>query len=596
MQKKILDTVVAATLLFGVSACGSDAGTSTASSTSEPITVVAGSNASTNMPADWSAVLGPAEATREQTGDGFQLGTQTHFSQGWDAALLDLTSQLGTHTIRDTVSWTSVERIRGQYDFNSSAVATLDRFCASGGKITLTIVPKNALYDAGVSVYSVDGQAGYANYLVALAERFGSCLSALEIGNEVNGGATLDYPAGYDHATTYVSTLRTLYPRVKAVSPAVTILGGSTNAIGTGFLETLFAVGMLSVIDGVAVHPYRNTPEGIDIEIAHLKDVMARYGTPKPIWATEYSFGLSNQREQAAALVKSAVQLYASGVTHANWYALIEQKTFPNMGLFVGQSPKLSATAFRMMQDSILPYGAPVRIDTQGRPVNLFKIGTNRWVVWGGDTVVDFGSGATIRDVLGNQLVSDGRVVATAEPVIVENASSYGFEDGSVVADSLYQFGSGDWSYYRRAKTGVETALGWFDNDFTSYFGDRWSKPLRINNDSAATAGDAANPTRAVIRYKAPRTMSVDVGVCLSKTVGGDGVDYLVEKNGVLITAGVLTNSAILTGMKVDLNPNDRVDVSFGPNKIAGTDTLRYRIIIRRGGGSAAEICSSSTL
>ncbi len=595
MLKKVLDTIVAATLLSSVSACGNDVGTTTTSPTSSGVTVVAGgSAASSSSTAVWSAGLAPAEGTSAQP-EGFQFGTQTHFSQGWDAALLNLTSQLGTRMIRDTVSWASVERVRGQYDFSGSAVATLDRFCAGGGKITLTIVPKNALYDRGVSVYSADGQTGYANYLVALAERFGPCLSALEIGNEVNGGTTLDYPAGYDRATTYVSTLRTLHPRVKAIAAGVTILGGSTNAIGTGFLDSLFAVGMLSVIDAVAVHPYRSTPEGIDIEIGHLKDVMARYGTPKPIWATEYSFGLSNQREQAAALVKSVVQLYASGVTHANWYALIEQKTFPNMGLFVGQSPKMSATAFRMLQDKLLPYGAPVRIDTQGRPINLFRIGTNRWVVWGGDTVVNFGSGATVRDLLGNQLESGGRVVATTEPVIVENASSYALEDGSVVADSLYQFGLGNWSYLRRDKSGVETPLGWFDNDFTSYFGDRWSKPLRINNDSAATAGDAANPIRAVVRYMAPQTMSVDVGVCLSKTVGGDGIDYLVEKNGTPVTAGVLTNSAILAGMRMDLAPNDRVDVSFGPNKIAGTDALRYRIVIRRGGGSAAEVCSTNS-
>lgn len=600
MQKKVFGAIVVATLLSSVAAWAISGNTTTTSSPMPGVVIVAAGGSSeaptTSTAAGWSAALVAAGPANIQPDSGFQFGTQTHFGQGWNAALLNLTSQLGTHTIRDTANWASVERIRGRYDFSSSAVATLDRFCASGGKITLTIVPKNALYDGGVSVYSANGQTGYTNYLVALAKRFGTCLSALEIGNEVNGAGTLNYPAGYDRATTYVSTLRTLYPRVKAIAPAVTILGGSTNAIGTGFLDSLFAVGMLSVIDAVAVHPYRSTPEGIDIEIAHLKEVMGRYGTAKPIWATEYSFGLSNQREQAAALVKSVVQLYAAGVTHANWYALIEQTSFPNMGLFVGQSGKMSATAFRMVEDKLLPYGAPIRIDTQGRPINLFKIGTDRWVVWGDDTVINFGGGATVRDVLGNQIGSGGRVVAATEPVIIENASSYGFEDGSVIADSLYQFGSGDWSYLRRAKTGVETALSWFDNDFTSYLGDRWSKPLRINNDSAATAGDAANPTRAVIRYKAPRRMSVDVGVCLSKTVGGDGVDYLIQKNGTQIIAGVLTNSAILAGMKMDLAPNDRLDVSFGPNKIAGTDTLRYRIIIRRGGRSAAEICSTSSL
>jgi hypothetical protein len=600
MQKKVMGAIVSATLLSSVAAWAIGAETTNTSSSTQSsavtvVTAVNGATSNTNTNSDWSAALASAGTSENRPADGFNFGVQTQFSQGWNPALLDLTTQIGTRAIRDTVSWASAERTRGTYDFSGSPVATLDRFCAQGGKLTLTIVPKNILYDGGVSVYSAAGQTAYAAYLVALAKHFGTCLSALEIGNEVNGAGTLDYPTSYNRAATYVSTLRTLYSRVKAAAPGVTVLGGSTNAIGTGFLDSLFAAGMLGVIDAVAVHPYRSTPEGIDIEIAHLKDVMARYGTPKPIWATEYSFGLGNQREQAAALVKSVVQLYATGVTHANWYALIEQSAFPNMGLFVGQAGKLSATAFRTVESKLLPYGAPVRIDTQGRPVNLFRIGADRWVVWGDDTVINFGSGASVRDVLGNPLANGGRVVATAEPVIVENASGYGFEDGSVVADSLYQFGGAGWSYFRRDKKGVETALGWFDNDFTSYFGDRWSKPLRINNDSAATAGDATTPIRAVIRYKAQQTMSVDVGVCLSKTVGGDGVDYLVEKNGIKITAGVLTSSAILTGMKVGLVPSDRLDVSFGPNKVAGTDALRYRIIIRRGGRSAAEVCSATT-
>jgi hypothetical protein len=601
MQRIVFGGVTAATLLSGVAwAIGSNTTTNLSTLPSSSVTVVTGgtstSSSAVRVDSNWSTALAVVPPTTVPLSNGFEFGVQTHFSQGWDPALLDLTTQIGTHNIRDTVSWASAERTRGKFDFSGAAVATLKRFCAGGGRLTLTIVPKNPLYDAGLSVYSASGQTAYADYLAALTGQFGSCLSAVEIGNEVNGDGTLDYPAGYDRATTYVSTLRTLYTRIKAVAPAVTVLGGSTNAIGTGFLDTLFAAGMLNFIDGVAVHPYRNTPEGIDLEIAHLTDVMARYGAPKPIWATEYSFGIADQRDQAAALVKSVVQLYSAGVTHANWYALIEQKAFPNMGLFVGQNAKYSAGAFRMAETRLLPYGKPVRIDTRGRPINLFWIGTDRWVAWGDDTVINFGSGSTVRDVLGNPVGNGGRVIVGDEPVIVENAASYGFEDGTVVADSLYQFGTGSWSYYRRAKTGVETALGWFDNDFTSYFGDRWSRPLRINNNSAAVAGDATNPTRAVVRYTASQTMRLDVGVCLSKTVGGDGVDYLVERNGAKLAAGVLTNTTTLSGLKVDLARNDRLDVSFGPNKVAGTDALRYRIVLRRGDRNAAQICSVNTV
>lgn len=598
MRRMSFAGIVAATMVSGAAAWAMASGSMSADTraSTDAVQVVSGGNeiASNAAPAGWPVAGGSGVAPSTPAGSDFVFGVQTHFSQGWGASVLDAVSRLDVHNLRDTVAWAAAERSRGFYDFSSPAVATLDRFCRQGGKLTLTIVPKNPLYDGGVTVYSTAGQAGYAAYLAALATRFGSCLSALEVGNEVNGAGTLNYPAGYDRAATYVSTLRMLYPRVKAAAPHVAILGGSTNAIGTGFLATLFAAGMLNAVDGIAVHPYRSTAEGIDLEIARLRTVMAGYGTPKPIWATEYSFGLSDQSEQASALIKSAIQLRASGVRQANWYAVLEQKHFPYMGLVDQAGEKLAAQALRTLKTRLLPYGVPQEIDSQGRPIKLYRLGADRWIVWGDEVTMDFGPSATVRNMLGTVVGSGGHVRVSDAPLIVEGTTQFSFGEDPVIGDSLYQFGGADWSYFRRDRNGVETKLGWFDTDFTSHFGDRWSKPLRINIDSAATAGDARSPMRAVVRYTAPRTMSVDVGLCLSKTVSGDGVDYLVEKNGQKLAAGVLVSRATLSGLKMNLARGDRLDVSFGPNQVAGGDALRYRIVIGRHDRNGAAICTAT--
>lgn len=529
----------------------------------------------------------PAPAT------GFQFGVQTHFSQGWQPSWLALTSQIGTRVIRDTVNWASVEKTPGTYVFTGTAIDTLAGFCATGGKLSLTIVPRNALYDDGKMVYSTAGQAAFATYLRKLLDRFGGCVTALEIGNEINGNNALDYPAGYDQSQTYVATLRAMYQPLKTAHPEVSILGGSTNTIGTGFLDKMFAAGMLDVVDGVAVHPYRPEAEGIDLEITHLNDVMRRYGTPKPVWATEYSYGVPDPRLASASLVKSVLLLYASGVTHANWYALVEQSGFPYMGLFASNTIKPVGVAYRAVVDHILPFGAPVRVNLGTRPIYLYKIGADRYVVWGGGGTIAFTGTTTLRDMYGAVIPggAGGAITIRPEPVIVSGATGYTLGEDSVIADTLLQYGVAPWTYLRRNGAGKNTALDLFDNKFTSYFGDIWSQPLRINTTSAAPSGDGAAPMRAVIRYTAPKAMQVDLNACFMKAVAGDGVDYRIERNGVALATGVLIDKIMITALPVNVAAGDRIEISFGPNKTYGNDLLSYHATLNKRGAVAPALC-----
>jgi hypothetical protein len=532
------------------------------------------------------AVL-PAAAAVMPAGATFDFGTQTHFHQGWSASTMGLVGQVGARLLRDTVPWGSSEKAPGVYDFSGAANATLLGHCATGGRLILTIVPSHPLYDGSRSVHSDAGRAAYANYVAALLRRFGACVSAIEVGNEVNGEGVLNYPAGLARGATYTALLQKLYATVKPAFPGVSILGGSTNAVGTGFMEELFKAGALAHVDGLAVHPYRSSGDGLALEIERLNTVMARYGAPKPIWATEFSYDKTDQRQVAAGMVQSVVELYAAGVTRASWYSLIDQQWFPNMGMFKGTAIKPAGQAYRMLADRVLPFGKPVRVDTGTLPITAYRIGTDRWIAWGATATLTFNRQVLVRDVVGNSVAAGTRVTLGAEPVLIEGATAFTITDAPVLADTLLQWGKAPWSYVRRGN-GVDTALGWFDNDFTSYFGDRWSKPLRINNSSAAPAGTGAAPMRAIVRYTAPVAQSVELNACLNKSAAtGDGVDYRVEHNGRLLSSGVLVSANAIRALRLQLAAGDRVDLVVGPNQTYGGDSFNYRVTLNRPGFAA---------
>jgi hypothetical protein len=591
-----------ACLAYGAfAATASFSGSSSAVSkpaSSDAIVVVSGGSTATTttkgaLTSAWAASSsagGSLIKTMGKPGDMFSFGVQTHFSQGWSPTWLGLADQVGARSLRDTVTWAAVETKPGVYDFSIPAMQTLTKFCATDGKLILTIVAKNKLYDGGRAVYSDAGHTAYAKYVHALLDKFGGCVSAIEVGNEINSGDNLDYPAGTDEPRTYVATLRRLKQIVKPAYPGVTILGGSTNAVGTGFLEKLFAVGALDAMDGVAVHPYRGIAEGLDDEITHLRDVMRKYGNPVPIWATEFSYDTTDKAAAASGLVKSAALLNASGVDHASWYALVDQKWFPNMGLFTGTTIKPTGLAYQNIMQKLFAYGRATRVDTGDSLVYLYRFGTDRWLVWGAPRTLTFFGAPVIRDIYGKARTG-ARVEIGNEPIIVEQASGYSMSDSDVVADSMLQYGGGPWSYLRRGSDNKETGLSIFDNDFTSYMGDRWSKPLRINNNSAAPAGTGSNPIRAVVRYTSPKAQQLDLDACFSKEVSGDGVDYKILRNGVTAASGILTDKAVIRSLALDVAPGDKVDLIVGPNQTYGGDGFRYRLrLTARGRG--APLCS----
>lgn len=506
------------------------------------------------------------------------LGVQTHFSQGWPQSTLALAQQSGAPMLRDSLPWAEAEKVRGAYNLGGPAAQALQAACAGGQRLLLTAVPVNLLYDGGQWVSSPAGNAAFAAYLGALSERFGTCLAAIEVGNEINGPGTLLYPAGVNRAAAYVATLKAVRTRIGG---RTAILGGSTNTIGTGFLKTLFAAGMLGEVDGITVHPYRSRAEGLDVELGALNAAMDTAGRRVPIWASEFSLDARDQPLAAGELVKQATMLSAAGAAQASWYALVDQRWYPAMGLYAGTSPKAQAGAFRQMQ-RVLAAGRPERLDLGDPLLFAYRIGRDTTVVWGAPRTLVV-EGGLVSDAAGQPVASPA---VSESPLVITGTTAIRFGSSAWIADTLMGWGTPQWRYAVRLKADATYRLPLFDDQFTSYFGDRWYRPLRINTTSAAPGGTGAAPMRAVWRYVAPAAQAIDLGGCFAKAAAGDGVDLAITAGGKLLWRGVLTSQLQLPPLSTELAGGDAIELVAGPNQTAGGDSFNQRLILfQRGAG-----------
>lgn len=522
----------------------------------------------------------------------FVLGVQTHFNQNWPTGLVDTAIASKAGSLRDAVSWTRAEPSKGRYTFDGPTGTPLIAFCKHGGDLLLTLVPRNPLYDGGATVSSPEGIEAASRYAAAMADRYAACLAGIEVGNEINDKRNLPYPAGVDPAAAYVALVSAIAKAVHAKHPRVAILGGSTNVIATGFLNSLFARGLLDVADGIAVHPYRSHAENIGFELAHLRAVMRRRGRVLPIWATEFSDNFATAGLAASELVKMVALMSDAGVARAYWYALMDQTWFNNMGLYDAQRhAKPAADAFRIAQTYLVGPGRIARIDTGTSPVAMFQTASGGYVLWGSGGSIAFDGPAIVRNAVGHILPRQGVYRITAEPILVEGATAYRLDSSPVLADSLFGYGGPDWSYFAQSGNATPVGLSLIDGNWTSQFGANGLRPLWLEGYSASPIGGSTNAKRVIIRYTAPKAEDAMISACLAKQVRGDGVDISVLHNGKVLQHGVMTDTLEIRSIPVKLAAGDRIDFSVGPNMQAGGDGFRYRLRMLKAGAAMPTPC-----
>jgi hypothetical protein len=535
----------------------------------------------------FAALLGGGQGA---AAPGLTVGVATHFDQGWSLSLIDkVGAAVGLGAIRDDLSWGKIESVRGRYDYSGPSAAYVAKACARGLRLLLMIDPRNRLYDGNATVHSPEGLAAYAAFLNRTLDRFGTrCIQAIEIGNEINGGDK-GLPAALPMEAAHAALLKIVADRVKPRHPGVRILGGSSLSVATGFLEQLFRQGALANLDGVVVHPYRDDPEGVDVELRRLGATMRRHGPAKPIWVTETGDEVDDPVTAASLLLRMMCLIGGEpGVEAIYWYALIDEPYYRNTGLLQPDArPKPAGEAMRAMARMLLAKGRPVRIDGGDRLSYVYRFGADSYVLWGVPRAVRIAGPARIFDARGRPLARLDRI--TAEPVIVVGATRVSLGPTTVVADSLYQTGAAPWAYLARRASGAMVPLRPIDWTWTSYWGDPGLRPLEIGSSTAISAGDGGNPLAPTVRYNAPAAGAFAISACFNKAVRGDGMTVDVRHNGRPISSAILTRQLVLRSIPVRLAAGDRLDFAFGPNQTSEGDGLKYRIRILAAGAGAGE-------
>lgn len=519
------------------------------------------------------------------------FGVQAHFSQGWPETSLRKAEKVGASFLRDSYPWSSAERSIGQYDFETAAARKFTAACRSGHRLMLTAVPQNSLYDNGLTIHSTKGRVAFANYISALLSRWNGCVIAVEVGNEINTANAMRFPEGTNPLQAYVALLQTLHDELQSKFPDVKILGGSTNMVGTGFLEGLFSIGMLEWVDGVAVHPYGSHANSFGYEIARLREAMDEHVKGKEIWASEFSHDLNDSRMAAAEQLRAFTLMAANGVEAASWYALIDQRYFPRMGLFAGQRLKPTGETFTAIQDILVPAARPIRVSNRDRLLFAYRFGPDRFVIWGAGQSLSVPDDARLLDATGKPIPHPSQIILTDEPIILIGTRNLEISKPTSIADSLLQFGENPWSYLAQTNDGILHPLPYKADQYTSYFGSRWYKPLRINLASAAPAGNGTKPIRAVIRYTAAADQNVRFSACLFKAAKGDGVDFRLSHGAATISDGNLIDRTEVLQNVIHLRSGDNLDFSVGPNQTFGSDTFSYRIRIFPAGSQETATC-----
>lgn len=276
------------------------------------------------------------------------FGVCTHFAQGWELDLVPLIVRAGIKHVRDELYWDCVEEEKGQFDFPSHYRGYLAALKEQHLAPLIPLTFENPHYDQGLTPHTAAGFEAYARYGAEVLRQFPE-IGEVEVWNEYNGSFCKG-PASDNRGLTYAAMLAVARPALKQARSAARIAGAGTAGVPWPYLEKLFQSGALAHMDVVSVHPYRyrSAPEGMEREAGELLALIrkANGGKAKPVWATEYGWGVQpaeaegdlaiTELDQAKFLVRGHTLLLAGGVERAFWYLFKDTAEFPTMGLVRG--------------------------------------------------------------------------------------------------------------------------------------------------------------------------------------------------------------------------------------------------------------------
>ena len=519
------------------------------------------------------AVIAPPRDVRpEET----PFGVMTHFAQGWDRDIIPLIAKAGIRHIRDEQDWDTVEPEPGRFAFPQAYTAYMAEARSHGIEPLIVMSFANDHYDDGLTPYTDAGREGYARYGEAILDQYGDQLRALEIWNEYNGSFASG-PATEDRPLHYAKMLEQAYRQIKSVRPDVEVLGGAAVLIPLPYLREVFRLGGLEHMDAVVVHPYRGSPEGVERDLAALKELIQRYsgGVRKPIWVTEFGRhdnSPGGRRRSASYLVRFATLMLSEDVERMYWYLMRDYSNFESMGLVRDQdspfgryAPAPAYVAYANLIDQLSGAKYIGREATDPRThVHVFdRNGNEIRVSWStaptARVAFETGSPVTVVDIVGEERTvppADGVVslVLTEDPVFVKGPVLKVRERRreSILAWSEHDFGdvqgAGGWYYGHYdgdgegQGDGIAPAGAYTDDDFElllsienawkRHWGDQQLGPIEISVGGAHPSAAGGRAVWAVRRWVSEVAGTVQIGGTIGSSAKGDGTRAVILVDG----------------------------------------------------------------
>lgn len=526
------------------------------------------------------------------------LSAAANFSQGLSPQVIAEALALGVDDFRDSLSWARIERAPGRYVFKTPRITYPDAIARAGGSMSLTVNWGNPHYDNGATPRSAEATAAQAAYVAALLKRF-EAIHTVEVGNEFNGQNFVTGPVKrsgpVERAADHFAQLKPIHASVKAVDPAIKVLGGATHSMPMGYLWALLDLGAADYMDALAVHPYTTRPETFAKQVA----VLRRHPAAKDLPLEVTEFGDENPRSAPAHLIKWVAVMAVSGVERAVWYPL-NSRGDGFVPLIAHGGPTATGRAYAFANTHLA--GRPARDVSPDAYTFAIMFGEDTLVLWGAPRAVTLAPTVRAFDVTGATLEGDGLTISPHAPIILRAQEAIGLGetvrlgDHGLLADSFYDFSYPDGEegapgplerFARRdgQKIALLTMAGQERRGtvWVPYLGREELYPLRLTPRQLLPRG-GRTPTEIVHRYTAPADGAVDVTASVAPPAQSqDGIAITVALNGNTLAATTTTKRYDFVE-RLELAAGDELDIAVGPNGTHRGDATRYRIRIGKPG------------
>ncbi len=205
------------------------------------------------------------------------LGVNIHFYQGNETDL-SMMETSGMGIIRMDISWDGAEKTPGFYDFSQYDQLVSDME-ARGIRILFIIDYGNTLYDEGLPPHSDAGRQASARFCAALAARYASKSIIWELWNEPNLGQFWKPEPDVD---AYMAWCHVVVPAIRQADPDACIIAPAVSRIDRTFLRGCFERGLLELVDGISVHPYRSPDHAPESALKEYKALKIMIDEMKP--------------------------------------------------------------------------------------------------------------------------------------------------------------------------------------------------------------------------------------------------------------------------------------------------------------------------